>query len=113
MAKRKKKKKNKKLTIKEQLTRRGIQVERILPESIKLCSLEESKRLTESCPIFYVRMTGIERDGTPFDTIKKIRAPYKETAINILTVKATINYGCRVDSAEIIRQEGKEWPIPD
>lgn len=110
--KKKKPSKQKSFTLKEKLARRKIKAEKIAKESIKIMSPEESKKLTESCPIFHVRMTGIERDGTPFDVIKKIQVPYKETAINMLTVKAMISYGCRVDSAEIVKQEGEEWHPP-
>ena len=90
----------------EGLTRRGISATRLEPRDFRVCSPEESRRLTDACPTFRVRLTGVERDGTPFDVVKTVRAPYQETAIGMLTVQAIMCYGCRVDSAAALETEG-------
>lgn len=96
--------------IKANLERRGIKAQPLEASEMRVCSPEESKALSESCPTFRIRVTGIERDGSPFDCIKTVRAPYAETAKGMLEVQAMICHGCRVDSCEVVEQIGDEWP---
>ena len=79
-----------------------IEFEPLTPGSFRILPKEEADELTRACPFWRVRMVGIERDGSPFDCVKRVRAPFIETAMGMLQVTATICHGCRVDRMEPI-----------
>jgi hypothetical protein len=85
-----------------------VAVSKLDPSKIRICSKEESARLNAACPFFTFAVCGVERDGRPFNSLKRVRAPYVETAEGILRVQAAICYGARIDMLLLIRTEQPE-----
>lgn len=86
----------------------GVECHKLDSKDCKLVPKEEAARLTAACPWFTFAVKGVERDGKPFDVLKRVRAPFVETAEGILRVQAAICYGARLNSVLLVKTEQPE-----
>lgn len=70
------------------------------PSTIRLLPKAEAAKLNAACPIWRVRVVGAERDGSPMDTTRRVRAPSLGVAIGITQLRATVCHGCRIDAIQ-------------
>jgi hypothetical protein len=95
------------MTSDELLSRRGVTHAPVAAESFRLIprGSEEAKRLDRTLRRYTFRVTGIERDRTPFDCEKQVRAQDPAQAQGLLEVSAVLSYGARIDSCVLVREE--------